>query len=239
MTVTLENTRLMTAMDATWPAAQTTRQAGWVLRRGEGGGNRVSAASWTGGEIQDAEAAMTAMGQTPLFRIVPGQDDLDRDLAGLGYRKHEPTVLYAAPAATLVGQGEHTAGAYRATIRPAIMEEVWRAGGIGPERLAIMDRVSGPALFILGRTEDRPCGAAFVGLDRDLAMIHAIEVTQAMRRKGVATLMIEAAARFAQEAGAHSLCLAVTEANTGARAAYERLGMSLTGRYHYRIKDGT
>ena len=43
------------------------------------------------------------------------------------------------------------------------------------------------------------------------------------------------AASFAAEHGAHWLTLAVTEANAAARGLYEKLGMTLVGRYHYRI----
>ena len=63
------------------------------------------------------------------------------------------------------GQSAVAGAAYRAALRPAIMEEVWSAGSIGPARWAIMDRVQIPYRFLLGRTEDRPCGAAFVAAD--------------------------------------------------------------------------
>lgn len=233
----LPNTaRLMKALDATWPAADQVERDGWLLRRGDGGGNRVSAATSQGGSFEAAEAAMRAMDQTPLIRLTPGEEMLDEDLAARGWSLHEPTVLYAGKASALEGEGEHTAGAYRAKIRPAIMEEVWQSGGIGPERWAIMERVKEPALFLLGRVQDRPCGAAFVAVDGDIAMIHAIEVQPEMRRKGVATLMLEAAARFARDVGAATLSLAVTEANANARALYERQGMERVGGYHYRIK---
>ena len=55
------------ALEATWPAAEVTRVGPWTLRRGEGGGKRVSAtearAPWEPGDIPRAEAAMAALGQ--------------------------------------------------------------------------------------------------------------------------------------------------------------------------------
>ena len=59
------------AMDATWPAAETARLGPWTLRRGLGGGKRVSAASldgdWTLPDIDDAATAMARWGQDALF----------------------------------------------------------------------------------------------------------------------------------------------------------------------------
>ncbi|MEL7154696.1 MAG: GNAT family N-acetyltransferase [Pseudomonadota bacterium] len=232
-----DNTRLLRALDVTWAPAEMIETGGWVVRRGLGGGNRVSAASGSG-DVAVAIDALTSMDQVPLFQLRPGQDALDADLESMGFRMHEPVVFYAAPVAELVGSQSHMAAAYRCHCRPAIMEEIWENGGIGLERLAIMDRVAEPKKLLLSRAGDRPAGTAFVALDGDVAMIHAIEVLPQYRRCGSATLLMEVAARFASEHGASWLALAVTRANTGARALYERLGMQQCGAYHYRIKTG-
>lgn len=229
----LDQTRLMALLEATWPPAEVVERAGWRLRRGAGGGQRVSAASGQG-DVAEAEAAMRAWDQAPLFQIGPGDGALDADLAARGYAIGDPTLFYVARAADLTGSGDHVAAGYRAGFRPAIMEEIWQAGGIGAARFAVMDRAEGPKLFLMGRVEDRPCGVAFVAVDGDAAMIHAVEVRSAMRRKGVAGLMLESAARWAQEQGAEWMTLAVTEANAAARALYAGRGMVEAGGYHYR-----
>ena len=59
-----DSARLMAAIDATWPPAVLDRRGGWVLRRGAGGGKRVSAASGSGG-VALAEAAMRDWGWVP------------------------------------------------------------------------------------------------------------------------------------------------------------------------------
>ena len=231
--------RIMDAVDATWPPAEITVRDGWCLRRGAGGGKRVSAASAApGGDVAAAEAAMRAWDQQPMFRLIPGEDALDADLAARGYALVDPVALYAAPAGALAAPAPKGQSVYHAKIRPALMEEIWAEGGIGPARLDVMDRAVGARMFLMARLGDRPCGAAFVALDGDVAMIHAIEVQPAMRRQGAARLMIEAAAAFAQAQGAHWLTLAVTEANAPARALYERLGMTVAGNYHYRVAPG-
>jgi GNAT superfamily N-acetyltransferase len=118
------------------------------------------------------------------------------------------------------------------------MAEIWRAGGIGPERLAVMLRVAGPRAFLLGRSADRPAASAFVAAFGEVGMLHALEVAPFARRRGVGTALFRAAAAWALAEGAQSLALAVTRANAPARALYEGHGMAEVGGYHYRIAAG-
>lgn len=240
MTQTPDEARLMAALEATWPPAASAKAGGFCIRRGAGGGKRVSAASarsagWDEAGIDAAMAGMTAWGQAALFQLTGVDAGLDRALADRGFDVVDPTLLYVAPAAHLTGDGPIPVAHARGGI-PVLMEEIWAAGGIGPDRLAVMERAAGPSVRLLGRSGDRPSGVAFVAVDGEVAMIHAIEVRPAQRRKGVAMQLMQAGARFALARGARWLALAVTEANGPARALYEALGMRLAGRYHYRIQ---
>lgn len=229
--------RLMAAIDATWPPAEYSASGPWTLRRGAGGGQRVSAAS-TGDEAADpgpAAEAMRAWGQAPLFRVTDDQAALDERLAAAGYRRHDPVVLYAAPVGRLADGRDETARVIRVRVPLAIVDEIWLRGGIGPGRRAVMERAPAPKATLLARASDRPAGAAFVGLDGDVAMVHAIEVVPAHRRLGAGEMLLRGAASFAAEHGAAWLALAVTEANAPACALYAKLGMSIAGRYHYRL----
>ncbi|HUS55224.1 MAG TPA: GNAT family N-acetyltransferase [Thermohalobaculum sp.] len=232
------NNRLMDAVDATWPPAEARLAGPWLLRRGDGGGQRVSAASTAdqSAALEPAEAGMLAWDQPPLFRITPDQTTLDRRLAEAGYAAKDPVVLYIAPVASLTDGGDETVKIFRVSSPLAIVDEMWLNGGIGPGRRAVMTRPAGPRMTLLARADDRPVGVAFVAIDDDIAMIHAIEVAPEHRRKGGGTILIRGAASFAAEHGATWLTIAVTEANAAARALYERLGMASAGRYHYRIK---
>lgn len=238
-TETPDESRLMAALEATWPPAEVTDAGGFRLRRGAGGGKRVSAATRIApglDGLETAVAGMAAWGQGPLFQLTGVDADLDADLASRGYSVADPTLFYVAPAADLTGDGPvQTAHARR--IVPALMAEIWAEGGIGPSRLAVMARAQEPQVRLLGRSGDRPSGAAFVAVDGDIAMIHAIEVRPAQRRKGVARQLMQAGARFALANGADWLALAVTEANGPARALYQGLGMVQAGRYHYRVSE--
>ena len=234
------NDRLMAALDATWPPAEYLELGPWLLRRGAGGGQRVSAASTEdqSADIAPAEAGMRAWGQTPLFRLTPDQTELDRRLAEAGCAVKDPVVLYAAPAASLADGRDETAQVFCVTSPLAMVDEIWSRGGIGPGRRAVMTRAQGPRMTLMARVDDHPVGAAFVAVDDDIAMIHAIEVALEHRRKGGGALLMRGAASFAAEHGAAWLTLAVTEANAPARALYERLGIALAGSYHYRIASG-
>ncbi len=225
----------LAALDATWPARRIIDQHGWRLREGSGGGKRVSAASPLCPEPDLASALdwMGAQGVGPLFRLVPEDAALDAALAARGFRLIDPTLIYAAPVASMA-----------APLPPvrlfdlwpplSIMRRIWAEGGIGPARQAVMDRAPAPRTALLARIEDRVAGVAFIAQHKAIAMLHAMEVMPQMRRKGGGETLLRGAANWAQAQGARHLALAVTEANTTARQLYQRLGLQVVARYHYR-----
>lgn len=231
-----DEARLLAALDATWPAAGLGHAGGFLIREGRGGGKRVSAATPEDQplDIDAACGAMRALGQTPLFMLRAADAALDADLAARGFDVVDPVNLYAAPVETLAAEVP------RVTVfdiwEPlAICAELWSLGGIGPARLAVMYRATGPKTALLGRLGQLPAGTGFVACDGEIAMIHALEVRPEARRRGLARHMMHHAADWAARQGATHLALAVTQANTGANALYSSLGMSVVGQYHYRI----
>lgn len=115
-----------------------------------------------------------------------------------------------------------------------IARALWADGGIGPARLAVMERVAGAKAVILGRANDRASGVAFVACHGSHAVLHALEVVPSLRRQGSAQNILRAAAAWAKGEGADSLSLVVTVANAPARALYASMGMTEVGSYHYR-----
>lgn len=225
-------------LDATWPPAAQRGEGPWCIREGRGGGKRVSAAtaegSWTEADIAAAEAAQRALGQDPLFMIRRGEEALDAALAARGYRVVDPVVIYHAPVADLATQPPPPISTFCLWPMLQIMRDLWAEGGVGPGRLAVMDRAAGPKTAILGRVNDRAAGVAFVAAAGTAAMLHALHVVPEQRRQGIAVKMMRAAAFWAQDQGISDLYLAVTEANAGARALYASLGMAIVENYHYR-----
>ncbi len=225
-------------MAATWPAARQQRVGPWLIRDGQGGGQRVSATTaegdWTDEDIPEAESAMDLLGQGNLFLIRAQDGMLDQALQARGYRIKDPVLAYAAPAARLADPAPPGMAAFAHWPPLAICRHIWDEAGIGPARLAVMGRATGPKCAILARSQDRPTGVAFVAMHGTTAMLHALEVLPGSRRQGSAHNMLRAAGVWAQQNGAETLALVVTVANAPARALYASLKMEVVGDYHYR-----
>ncbi len=230
---------ILNALEATWPAARSWRVGPWTVRQGLGGGQRVSAATLDGdpgtGDRALAEAAMQDLGQASLFMVRDGEAALDAELTASGYRMHDPVVIYAAPCAVLTAPEPNALTGFPHWPPLAIAMDIWAEGGIGPTRLAVMDRVAGPKAALLGRLGDRPAGVGFVGVQGAIAVLHALDVSRRCRRQGAGQALLRHAALWAAAQGADQLILAVTAANGPARAMYDRLGLKPVGQYHYRV----
>jgi len=232
---------LFDALDATWPAARTDRLPPFVIRDGQGGGKRVSAAQAIGPVTQDdlarAESAMLALGQPRLFVLRDTTDPLYGMLAAQGYRVIDPTVIRACPIESLTVHHPPRLSAFTLWEPLQIMRDIWAEGGIGPARIAVMEKVIGPRTALLGRSNDSPSGTGFVAVYGGIAMVHALEVRAGSRRQGAARNLMLAAAHWAAGQGARHMAVAVTAGNGPANALYALLGMPICARYHYRIKD--
>ena len=92
-------------------------------------------------------------------------------------------MAYPAPVADLAQKPPHVS---LFDIWPplAIMREIWADGDIGPARLAVMDRVTGPKTGLIARLSDRAVGCGFCAIHDGIAMLHAVEIAPAYRRQG-------------------------------------------------------
>ena len=226
---------LAEVMEATWPPLSRRTLGPFTLRDGAGGGKRVSAASLDGPFTETDLASLEAAMAEPLMLVRAGDNALDAALDARGWRIVDPVVAYAAPVAQLAADLPFlTAFAHWPPLE--IARSIWAEGGIGPARIAVMNRVIGPKAALLGRIDDRSAGVAFVACHGTDAMIHALDVREGHRRQGLGKNLLHAAANWAAEQGATRLSLVVTRQNTAARALYARLGMEVVGQYHYRMK---
>lgn len=230
--------KLYAVIDGTWPAAVKQALGPWTVRLDDSNSSRVNAATaelpYKAGDIKIAEDAMIDGGQRPLFMIREGESDLDDLLAARGYLIKDPVNMYAAEVGSIAGaiDVERTLDVWPPL---AVQSEIWAAGGIGPGRIAIMDRARHPKSTVLGRIADTPAGSGYVAIAADCAMIHALEVANTHRRMGLARDLTRAAANWASAQGAAYLTLVTTQENNAANALYASLGMTLVGQYHYRI----
>ena len=180
---------------------------------------------------------MVAMAQPLLFMIRDNDRALDEALENRGYFIKDPVTIFAGPSATLAEHDPKGLTVIDATEPLAVMAEIWETGGIAAGRLDVMRRATGVKACFLGRLNDRPAGAAYVGCDNDIAMLHALEILPELRRKGLALQMMGAMGSWALRNGADTFSLVVLTKNDAACGLYEKLGMVKAGQYHYRKKE--
>lgn len=225
------------AWDTTWPAAAYAAIGGFRVGRAMGGGGRVGAAravgAWDAADIPAVERQHAAWDQPASFAVMEGDAALADALRAHGFVATAPTLILQIPAATLAAGPIPPVTAFEVWPPLAIQQDLWVAAGIGPARQAVMSRVSLPRTAILGRVEDRAAGAAFVAVDGQTAMLHALAVLPRWQRKGLAGWMLRRTGMFAARHGAQVLALAVSEPDGPARALYDAAGFETVGRYHY------
>jgi len=232
---------LYEVIEATWPPASTQPCGPFTLRNGADGGKRVSAATartparaQERAAVQNAQDAMRAMDQAPLFMIRQGDEALDKVLADAGYTIIDPVNIYAGPTSLLTATRPPRTSTFNLWPPLQIQRDIWAAGGIGPARIDIMERSVCPKTALFGRDDNRPAGTGYAAIHQGIAMVHAVEVLPRHRRRGLGRYMMHAAALWAETHGAATLAVTCTHANTAANALYPALGMTLAARYHYR-----
>jgi len=235
-------TKYFACADATWPAAEKIECGPFTLRQSPGGGKRVTAATRSGDVVADdirvAEARMRDMGQKPLFSLRPGDEELDDILASRGYGVVDQTNVLTIPVVDLTREETDPEQASLAVWEPlAIQLEFWAAGGVGPDRIAVMERADCPKTALIGRHDNSPGGTCYVAVANGIGMMHALEIVPAARRAGMGRAMTIHAAQWAAKEGATEFAVLCVEANKSANALYAKLGMTKVGQYHYRIKE--
>ncbi len=224
---------------ATWPPATYHREGPWLFRQSPGGGKRVMAASGEGPvtreNIEQAEQRMRDMGQPVLFQLGPS-DPLDPILAEMGYLRVDETMLYVCPIGVLAQHPVPPVTAFPIWPPLQLARDIWDQGGIGEDRVAVMERAQCPRTAILGRVNDRAGGVCYAAIHKGCAMLHALEVLPEQRRSGLGRSLVVASAHWAASQNASHFALLVTRQNKPARALYEALGMQPMDGYHYRVK---
>lgn len=235
--------RVMEVVEATWPPYEITQCGPITIRNGRGGGKRVSAATAEGtvdlAAIVSAERAMQDLGQTCLFQIRVGDELLDDQLAGRGYKVVDPVTMYGAPARDIATEHPPRTAAIPAWEPLKIMEEIWEAGGIGAARRDVMHRAKGHKTGLISRRQDKPAGTAFLAMHGAIGMVHALEILPFQRRQGVGKYLMQKAAFWVLDQGGTTLSVICTSGNKAANGLYASLGMSIVGHYHYRQRPDT
>ncbi|MEM8822347.1 MAG: GNAT family N-acetyltransferase [Pseudomonadota bacterium] len=226
-------------IDACWPAERIWTDGPWTHRFTPGAGGRVNGISGDAlDQIDRAEAVAKETGRRPSFLLWPHQRELDAALAARGYVIEDAVHLYSIDTAALTAEPLPHATGF--TIWPPlqIMRDIWQAGGIGPERQAVMARTQRPG-GVFARADDRAAGVGFVAAHGNTALLSAVEVVKHHRRKGVSGLILRAAAHWAAAQTCRRVALVTTRDNLAANAAYASHDMEIVGGYHYRRAPAT
>ncbi len=227
---------------ATWPPEIVERVGAWRVSHTEGAGRRVCSA-WPlaqdagalAADLPAVEAWYAARSLDPLVQT-PDAVAEPLGLADRGYAPEGDTAIIAFDAAVVAARS------YVESRRPymieisgplAALDALWRDGGVGRARRAVIARAE-PIGRILGvRLDHRLAGAAFVGRHGDAAALQALHVADWARRRGAGRDLVVAAARWARDAGAGRLILSVERDNAPALAMYHALGAREIGGYRY------
>ncbi len=200
--------------------------------------------------IAMAEEYYAGLGLPAVVQVTPAarRGDLDALLAGRGYARAAPTLVLTAPAAQVAG-GVAAGGASAAGDRPGPVEVTDHPDPEWSRAFADLDDHQDSALAadsVIGRIA-LPAGYARLRLGAEIAGVglfvgggrytgaFCIATAPGYRRRGVASAIMAAGARWAAERGSQTLYLQVDEGNAAARGLYDRLGFTTSHGYHFRV----
>jgi N-acetylglutamate synthase len=239
-----------------WPAQHERRLGGWRLRAAGGYTGRANSALAIGdpglpiGPALDAVrefAAEHGIGPRVQAPIGSPWDSavsragwvLEADHAAGAEVSVMVVGLAALAAARPTAQGGTAeGGAVELPERPS--DPWWRLGGgadPAPAQRHVLDPGGDPrTAFALARGDDgEPVGRLRATVVADHLHLSWLDVLPAVRRRGVGSALLGAAAGWGREHGARWGVLQVALHNTGARAVYDRLGFVEHHRYRYLV----
>ncbi|WP_441296482.1 GNAT family N-acetyltransferase [Arthrobacter sp. ZGTC412] len=234
-----------TLMDAAWSAVERHDTGEWVLRAADGVTQRANSV-WprdTAAEPLDALCGAVQWyrkRRLPLiFQITdtPANSGLNAFLDEQGFTRQSETLIMARPAGT-----EPAAAAGKTEIRDQPDEEWldlwWGVDGRGcqaGQETARTILAGCPALYALIRDDDGgPAAVGRLALVDGTGGIYCMATSPSHRRRGYASLVLQALLSEGTARGLDSYWLLVTAANHPARQLYGQAGFKEAGRYLYR-----
>lgn len=245
---------LLDAFEASWPAETVETKAGWRLRAALGAGRRVNSARQLAADaplnfddLEMIEAFYAAQALPASIQIAgaPNEQTLFEPDAGVaaalqarGYAPEGEAVLFEAAADAIAEQARRRGPVVIEARAPlAALDFHWSAGGVGPERRAVMARRDADhATIFVAREGAHFAGAVFASRAGERVFAHALHVGERSRRKGVGAALLAAAAAYGRRAGADRLTAATLQHNEGAHHLMRALGMEPVLAYGYFTK---
>ncbi|WP_116247295.1 GNAT family N-acetyltransferase [Nocardiopsis sp. FIRDI 009] len=218
-----------------WPSEEVRLTDGWRLGYAAGVTFRANSAVPLDGSAarpETVERFYRERGAPPAVHVWGGAGELDRELAGRGYRLTHPALVMARD----IGDAEDPGDRFEVSARPdARWRALWSAEGVDP-RVAegqhrIMDRVPVMGYALESSGAARGCASVDEGWVGLLAML----TDPRARGRGLAGGIVDALLAWGRGRGAERAYLCVAEHNTAALRAYERAGFTAVDRYHFRV----
>jgi ribosomal protein S18 acetylase RimI-like enzyme len=232
------------------PATTVQFVDGWVLRAAPGYPFRrcnsvLPFAPAAATAVASVEAFYRARGTPARFQVGPwaSPPDLDVQLAGRGYEVEAPVDILVSEVPALRSRRAHRD--VEVVLRIAVDDAWVQAYGAlhgddttPGERVAAYGRLLrhvGPQVLVATVDVDgAPAGVGFGVVERGWLGIFGMGTRPELRRRGIATAILDALAGASTEYGAERCYLQVEADNDGAHALYRGLGFTAGHRYHYR-----
>lgn len=238
---------LMTAR--AWPAKEIKKLDGWMIRANDG-------ITWRANTVLPLDELTTMTmneafemvmkfykerGLPPAFKITSASkpDGLDSELDQRGFVKDSETYVQTTPIDNMTST--------KSSVYVQIEEDMnsdWIATYCATReieefelktRLDIMKRALFPKGFTLGILDGQNAGVGLGVLQGEWLALFAIRTVDIFRRKGIATAVNRALARWAKDQGAKNAYLQVEASNSPALSLYSSLGFKTYYNYWYRI----
>jgi ribosomal protein S18 acetylase RimI-like enzyme len=234
-----------------WPAGGVEELDGWRLRADHGvtrRANSVLAAAFGDGlplaeKLARVEEFYAGQGLPPRYQLCPSSlpADLDDMLAARGYRSVAPTSVQTAPL-TAVTAGTRGDLADRVRVEDRL-SDAWfatycRADGFSGAEAAgrggILRRIARPTGYALLDLEGQVAAVGLGVAEEDWIGLFCMATLPEFRRRGAATAVLHALARWGERQDASGAYLQVMDDNAPALGLYARAGFQRLYSYHYR-----
>ncbi|MHB1473009.1 MAG: GNAT family N-acetyltransferase [Dermatophilaceae bacterium] len=245
-------------MVAGWQPLERAELGGWLLRAAAGFTGRANSVLPLGNPgvplpeaVGRCESWYDDRGLRHLFSLfgpagfAADDDPLGRELLSRDYEPFNNTVVLTAATAALPTETTHASGVH-VQLDSAPSQPWWDTWAAWDARVAPADEANVAAavartvmtsspdqLFASLERNGAVVGVARVAFAHAWAGVFALRVAPAHRRSGVAVQLMGALADASRARGIPSMYLQVAQANSPARALYERLGFGVHHEYLY------
>lgn len=226
-----------------WRPVESERLGEWELRAAAGFTRRANSALPLGDPGKPLDEALTAVRRWYADRGLPAyvqtatgaegtQELLCAELERRGWTREVTAELWTGALAPVADRADASGVVLSRTADEAWLARYQRKG-VGEVALKVLG--SGPSVWFatVPGEGDAPAAIGRCVVDGRWAGFAAVEVDPALRRRGLASVVMAALASRALEEGASAAWLQVEVENAGARALYSGMGFSAHHAYHH------